>query len=209
MSDINRRFIVFDGVEGCGKSTQARLLAEALEAEGHQTVLTLEPGGTAVGEAVRHCLLNPAFEEMHELTEAFLFCADRAQHVLEVIRPALEAGKIVISDRYASSTMVYQGYAGGVGAEAIEVLNWYATRGLQPDLLIVLDLDPLVGLRRKRGDLADRIERKSVEFHRRVRDGFVEYAQSLGPRAVVLDADRDPVAVAQDVLALVLQAPAE
>jgi dTMP kinase len=204
MANINRQFIVFDGVEGCGKSTQARLLGEALEAQGFHVVLTLEPGGTAIGEAVRHCLLNPAFEEMHELTEAFLFCADRAQHVLEVIRPALEAGSVVISDRYASSTMVYQGYAGGIGAEAIEVLNWYATKGLQPDLLIVLDLDPIAGLRRKRGDLADRIERKSLDFHQRVREGFIEYAQKLGPRAVVLDADRDPVAVAQDVLELAL-----
>jgi dTMP kinase len=205
MADTNRRFIVFDGVEGCGKSTQARLLAEALEAQGQHVVLTLEPGGTAVGEAIRHCLLNPAFEEMHELTEAFLFCADRAQHVLEVIRPALEAGSTVISDRYASSTMVYQGFAGGIGPEAIEVLTWYATRGLQPDLLIVLDLDPLVGLRRKRGEMADRIERKSLDFHRRVREGFVQYAESLGQRAVVIDADRDPAAVTKDVLEIVLQ----
>lgn len=205
MTNTNRRFIVFDGVEGCGKSTQARLLGEALEAEGRRVVLTLEPGGTAIGEAVRHCLLNPAFDEMHELTEAFLFCADRAQHVLEVIQPALETGSIVICDRYASSTMVYQGYAGGLGAETVEMLNHAATGGLQPDLLVVLDLDPIVGLRRKRGDLADRIERKSLDFHRRVREGFIEYAQSLGDRAVVLDADRDPVAVAHDVLGLVLE----
>ncbi len=205
MTDTDRRFIVFDGVEGCGKSTQARLLGEALEAQGHRVMLTLEPGGTAVGEAVRHCLLNPAFEEMHELTEAFLFCADRAQHVLEVVRPALEAGQIVISDRYSSSTTVYQGYAGGVGAETVETLNRIATHGLQPDLLIVLDLDPMVGLRRKRGDLADRIERKSLDFHRRVREGFIAYAESLGPRAVILDADRDQVAIAHNVLELVLQ----
>lgn len=204
MTDTNPRFIVFDGVEGCGKSTQARLLGEALEAEGRRVVLTLEPGGTAIGEAVRHCLLNPAFEEMHELTEAFLFCADRAQHVLEVVEPALEAGSIVISDRYSSSTIVYQGLAGGLGAETVEMLNNVATRGLQPDLLVVLDLDPIVGLRRKRGDLADRIERKSLDFHRRVRDGFIDYAQSLGDRAVIVDADRDAVAIANDILGLVL-----
>jgi dTMP kinase len=205
MTDITPRFIVFDGVEGCGKSTQARLLGEALEQQGQRVVLTLEPGGTAVGEAIRHCLLNPAFEEMHELTEAFLFCADRAQHVLEVIRPALEAGSVVISDRYASSTIVYQGLAGGVGAETVEGLNHAATHGLQPDLLIVLDLDPLVGLRRKRGEMADRIERKSLDFHRRVRNGFIAYVESLGPRAIVLDADRDPAAIVRDVLELVRQ----
>ena len=204
MTDLLRRFIVFDGVEGCGKSTQSRLLAEALASRGQQVVQTLEPGGTAIGEAIRSCLLNPAFSEMHELTEAFLFCADRAQHVLEVVRPALEAGKIVISDRYASSTMVYQGFAGGLGAEAVEVLTWYATKGLQPDLLVILDLDPAEGLRRKRGDAADRIERKSLEFHQRVRDGFRQYAEHLGNRAVVIDADRPAEVVAAEVLELLL-----
>lgn len=202
MSDSGKRFIVFDGVEGCGKSTQARLLAEALNGRGERVVQTLEPGGTAIGEAIRALLLNPAFGEMHELTEAFLFCADRAQHVLEVVRPALEAGKTVISDRFASSTMVYQGYAGGLGAEAVEILTWYATRGLQPDLLVILDLDPAAGLRRKRGDAADRIERKSLEFHERVRAGFRVYAETLGGRAVVLDADRPAEVIAAEVLSL-------
>jgi dTMP kinase len=204
MTDLNHRFIVFDGVEGCGKSTQARLLTEALTARGEQVVQTLEPGGTPIGAAIRALLLDPNFSEMHDLTEAFLFCADRAQHVLEVIRPALQAGKVVVSDRFASSTMVYQGYAGGLGAEAVEVLTWYATRGLQPDLLIVLDLDPTEGLRRKTGDEADRIEQKSGDFHQRVREGFVQYAQSLGNRAVVLDADRPAQVVASEVLELVL-----
>ena len=204
MTDFSRRFIVFDGVEGCGKSTQSRLLAEALAAQGANVVQTLEPGGTAIGEAIRACLLNPSFSEMHELTEAFLFCADRAQHVLEVVRPALESGKVVISDRYASSTMVYQGFAGGLGAEAVEVLTWYATKGLQPDLLIILDIDPGEGLRRKRGDAADRIEQKSLEFHERVRDGFRQYAEHLGSRAIVLDADRPAEVIAAEVLELLL-----
>jgi len=201
---LQSHFIVFDGVEGCGKSTQARLLAEALEKEGYSVVLTLEPGGTAIGEAIRHCLLNPAFAEMHELTEAFLFCADRAQHVLQVIRPALEAGHIVISDRYASSTIVYQGLAGGLDPQMLETLNNIATGGLQPDLLIILDLDPLVGLRRKRGELPDRFEQKSLDFHLRVREGFLEYARSMGTRAVIVDADRAPSLVAQDIREIVL-----
>ena len=203
MSELTRRFIVFDGVEGCGKSTQARLLAEALREAGEQVVLTLEPGGTPVGQAVRQCLLDPAYPEMHELTEAFLFCADRAQHVLEVVRPALDRGQIVISDRYSSSTMVYQGYAGGLGPDAVEALNALATGGLQPDLLIVLDLDPLEGMRRKRGDVADRIEQKSEEYHQRVREGFVRYAESLGDRAVVLAADEAAEVVAAEVRRLV------
>jgi dTMP kinase len=204
MSDLSRRFIVFDGVEGCGKSTQARLLAEALQARGERVVQTLEPGGTAIGEAIRGLLLDPQFSEMHELTEAFLFCADRAQHVLEVIRPALEAGKVVVSDRYASSTMVYQGFAGGLGAEAVEVLTWYATKGTQPDLLVILDIDPAEGMRRKRGDEADRIEQKSGEFHQRVREGFVQYAEHQGNRAVVLDGDRPAEVIAAEVMELVL-----
>ena len=204
MTDLNQRFIVFDGVEGCGKSTQARLLGEALAARGQQVVQTLEPGGTAIGEAIRSLLLNPTFSEMHELTEAFLFCADRAQHVLEVIRPAVESGKIVISDRYASSTMVYQGFAGGLGAEAVEVLTWYATKGLQPDLLIILDIDPGEGVRRKVGDQADRIEQKSQDFHQRVRAGFRQYAEHLGSRAVVLDGDRPAEVIAAEVLGLIL-----
>lgn len=205
MTNLTRRFIVFDGVEGCGKSTQARLLAEALEQAGERVTLTLEPGGTAIGEAVRACLLNPGFGEMHELTEAFLFCADRAQHVLEVIRPGLERGGVVVSDRYASSTMVYQGYAGGLGTDTLRTLNNIATAGLQPDLLIILDLDPVAGMRRKRGDVADRIERKSVDFHERVRQGFVAYAQSLGERAVVLNGDQPVEDLAAQVLRLVAE----
>lgn len=197
------RFIVLDGVEGCGKSTQAQLLAAALEAEGVPVLLTHEPGGTAIGEAVRKLLLDPDFADMHELTETFLFCAARAQHCLEVIRPALHAGKVVICDRFASSTYVYQGYAGGIGPEAVTALNEVATAGLQPDLLVILDLDPTVGMRRKQGDAADRIERKSLSFHQAVREGFREYAAQLGDRAVVLDADLEAEVLAQRLLALV------
>lgn len=197
------RFIVLDGVEGCGKSTQAQLLAQALGSQGVPVVLTYEPGGTAVGEAVRGLLLDPAYADMHELTEAFLFCAARAQHVLEVVRPALEAGKVVICDRFASSTYVYQGYAGGVGAEVVTRLNDVATGGLQPDLLIILDVDPGVGRRRKQGDRADRIEQKPLDFHQAVREGFLDYAARLGDRAVVLDADLDPSVLAARILELV------
>ena len=199
------RFIVLDGVEGCGKSTQARLLAEALQAQGIPVVLTHEPGGTEVGEAIRELLLNPAFTDMHELTEAFLFCAARAQHMLEVIKPALDAGKVVICDRFASSTYVYQGYAGGLGGAAVAALNDLATSGVQPDLLLILDLDPEVGRRRKRGDQADRIESKSAAFHQAVREGFQDYAARAGDRALVLDADLDAAVLAARILDQVWQ----
>lgn len=197
------RFIVLDGVEGCGKSTQARLLTDGLIEQGVPVVLTHEPGGTAIGEAVRALLLDTAYDGMHELTETFLFCAARAQHVLETIRPALEAGKIVACDRFASSTYVYQGYAGGIGPTTVTALNDLATGGLQPDLVIILDLDPEVGRRRKRGYREDRIERKPLDFHQAVRDGFLDYAARLGDRAVVLDADLAPAALAERILAQV------
>lgn len=191
-------FLVLDGVEGCGKSTQVRLLAERLRAEGTPVVLTHEPGGTPVGERVRQLLLDPAFPEMTPLTEVMLFCASRAQHCAEVILPALQEGKVVVCDRFASSTAVYQGYAGGLGLDTILRVNEVATGGLEPDLLVVLDLDPAIGMRRKFGNEAasgDRIEEKSLAFHRKVREGFLEYARRFPGRAVVLSADATPEAI--------------
>ena len=197
-------FLVLDGVEGCGKSTQLRLLAEHLRSLGRDVVVTLEPGGTPVGQRVRELLLDPRYPEMTPLTEVLLFCASRAQHCHEVIRPALAAGKIVVCDRFASSTVVYQGYAGEVDPETIRRINDAATGGLEPDLLIILDLPPEAGLRRKFGDAAasgDRIEEKSLDFHRRVREGFLEYARHNGPFATVVDASADPAAVHRAILA--------
>jgi dTMP kinase len=191
-------FLVLDGVEGCGKSTQVRLLAERLRAEGTPVVLTHEPGGTPVGERVRQLLLDPAFPEMTPLTEVMLFCASRAQHCAEVILPALQEGKVVVCDRFASSTAVYQGFAGGLGLDTILRVNEVATGGLEPDLLVVLDLDPAIGMRRKFGNEAasgDRIEEKSLAFHRKVREGFLEYARRFPGRAVVLNAGDTPEAI--------------
>ena len=188
-------FIVLDGVEGCGKSTQIRLLADHLRAQGREVVVTVEPGGTPVGQRVRELLLDPQYPEMTPLTEVLLFCASRAQHCDEVIRPALNAGKVVVCDRFASSTIVYQGIAGDVGLAIVRAINAAATGGLEPDLLIVLDLDPAAGMRRKFGDAAasgDRIEEKSLEFHQRVRQGFLDYAAECGPRAVVIAALNPP-----------------
>lgn len=206
MSRIQKgRFIVLDGVEGCGKSTQAAQLAASLRGQSIPVVLTHEPGGTAIGEGVRSLLLDPAYGEMHEITETLLFCAARAQHMLEVIVPALDSGQTVICDRFTSSTVVYQGYAGGVGIETIHLLNDIATGGVQPDLLIILDIDPAEGMRRKHADRMDRIEGRPLEFHQRVREGFIRHAASLGQRAVVVDGDRAPQDIAADILALVAQ----
>jgi dTMP kinase len=192
---MNPLFIVLDGVEGCGKSTQVRLLAVRLEQESAHVVVTHEPGGTPVGEGVRALLLDPAYPEMTPLTEVMLFCASRAQHCAQVIVPALAAGKMVVCDRFASSTAVYQGYAGGLGMDAITRVNDVATAGLEPDLLIVLDLDPAVGMRRKFGEQAahgDRIEEKSAQFHQKVREGFLEYARLRPERSAVVSADAPP-----------------
>lgn len=192
---MNPLFIVLDGVEGCGKSTQVTLLARRLEQAGAHVVVTHEPGGTPVGERIRALLLDPAYPEMTPLTEVMLFCASRAQHCSEVIAPALAAGQMVVCDRYASSTAVYQGYAGGLGMETIARVNDVATGGLEPDLLVVLDLDPKEGMRRKFGEgaaHADRIEEKSAEFHQKVREGFLQYARLRPGHSVVVSADAPP-----------------
>jgi dTMP kinase len=190
---LKHRFIVLDGCEGAGKTTQLGRLAEALRAAGEHLLVTIEPGGTTIGNAVREILLSPNHAEMTPLTEIFLFCASRAQHCDEVIRPALEAGQIVLCDRFSASTFAYQGHAGGAGVELVERLDAEATRGLVPDMTIILDLPPEEGMRRKfghgpAGDTADRIERNQIEFHRNVREGFHEYARRYARRTAVLDA---------------------
>ena len=198
----SHRFIVLDGVEGCGKSTQAALLAQHLRQSGQEVVVTHEPGGTAAGEAIRTLLLDSDLD-MSALTEAFLFCASRAQHLQDTILPALEAGKVVVCDRFSSATAAYQGYAGGVGLDRFEELDRITTGGCKPDMTVVLDMDPAVG--RKRRELAaqgapDRIERKPDEYHRRVQEGFLEYARRLGPQGAVVNADRSVEEVHQAIL---------
>ncbi len=194
---LKYRFIVLDGVEGAGKSTQLDRIAHRLRASGEEVVLTLEPGGTPVGEAIRELLLAPEYPEMTPLTELFLFCASRAQHCDEVIRPALEAGKIVLCDRFTAATFAYQGHAGEAGEDLVVHLDEQATRGLAPDITIILDLPPEEGMRRKFGGgstvdaaTADRIERNRLEYHISVRAGFHRYAERYPDRTVIVDASR-------------------
>jgi len=196
---ISYRFIVLDGVEGCGKSTQVELLAQRLQQMGEDVVVTHEPGGTPVGEGIRSVLLHSSLE-MSTLTEAFLFCASRAQHMQEVIEPALAAGNIVVCDRFSSATAAYQGYAGDLGLELFEQLDEIATGGRQPDMTIILDIDPAVGRRRKQSAAPDRIERKDEAYHRQVREGFLEYARQLGCRAAIVSADGSPQQIHQAIL---------
>ncbi len=179
------RFIVFEGGEGAGKSTQSRALADYLEARGHQVRRTREPGGTPAAEAIREVLLDPANAGLDDRAEALLFAAARGDHAARVIRPALAAGDIVISDRYLDSSVAYQGVARGLGAEHVAELSLWATGGLVPDLTIVLDVDPLLGLARVVGP--DRLEAEPPEWHARVRQAFLDIASASPDRYLVLD----------------------
>ena len=166
-------FIVLEGPEGCGKTTHARLLCAALRARGVACTLTREPGGTQVAEMVRRIILSPKVR-VCPLAELLLYEAARAQHVVEVIRPSLDRGDVVVSDRFTDASLVYQGYGRGIPQRTIRRLNDIATGGLKPDLTIFLDVDPAIGLgrvaRRRRG--ADRMEREPLDFHRMIREGY-------------------------------------
>ena len=192
-------FIVFEGGEGAGKSTQMSALVRWLEARGEHVVTTREPGGTAIGGKIRDLLLDPEAAEMDPHAEALLYAADRAQHVNEVIKPALESGKVVVSDRFLDSSLAYQGLARGLGLEDIYRLSEWATGGLLPDVVFYLKLDPEEGLRRK-GGAPDRIEQEQDGFHSRVSTAYTELAARYPHRFVVLDASRTPSEVHREVV---------
>lgn len=194
-------FISFEGPDGSGKTTQARLLAEQLTDIGLKVVLTREPGGTPVGEEIRKLLLNPDFAEMTVACEALLYGAARAQLISSIIEPALERGEIVISDRYLDSGLVYQGLAGGEDPAKIIGINFWATGKLLPEITFLLDLEAEQGLERIRQEApasalgyrpGDRIERKGLDFHRRVREGFLQLAARDKQRFFVVPAEDKP-----------------
>lgn len=183
-------FITLEGIEGSGKSTQAKLLADWLVERGKEVVLLREPGSTRIGEKIREILLNKNYKEMTPLTELFLFLASRAQLVEEKIRPALERGICVILDRYTDSTLVYQGIAHGIDTSIIQQLNTIATGGLQPDITFLLDMDIQEGL--NKSGFKDRIEEKGFDFHRRVREGYLKLAQKHPERIFTVKVESDP-----------------
>ena len=189
----NGRLIVFEGPEGAGKSTQIARLAARLRAGGHDPVVTREPGGTPAGDRIRSVLLDPDLR-VDATTEFLLYAAARAQHVAEVIGPALADGRVVLSDRFAAASVAYQGYGRGLDLDWIHDVNARVTAGLRPDLIVLLDLEPSVGLTRvaARG-LPDRLEVAELAFHLRVRDGFAALAAAEPDRWRVFDA-REPAA---------------
>lgn len=207
-------FVTLEGIEGSGKSTQAAILAQSLRARGHNVIVTREPGGTRAGEFIRSIFLDSEVS-LQSAAELLLVLADRAQHVNEKLRVALENGHIVISDRYSDSTIAYQGYGRGLDLKLVRELNRFASSGLTPDLTIVLDCPPEIGLERtkQRAELAarahDRFEAEQLEFHRRVRDGFRTIARNEPARVVLLDSTREPGVVSADILQLVLERSAE
>lgn len=196
------RLIAFEGVEGSGKSTQLELLRRVLEGRGREVVVTREPGGTPAGERVRAVLLDPE-AELHPRAEALLFAAARAELVEAVIRPALERGAVVLCDRYLDSSLAYQGAGRGLGQSPVEEVNRFATGGLLPDLVVLLDLDPASGLRRRGGQL-DRIEAQDLGFHQRVRQAFRDLAAADPERFAVVDAAAPVPEVAARVQAAAL-----
>jgi len=181
-------FIVFEGGEGCGKSTQARALYKRVLESGILVVLSHEPGGTSLGKEARRYLKQTRESEISPLAELFLFAASRAQLVAEVIRPSLGRGVMVICDRYTDSTVAYQGYGRGLDLDAIQAVNTMVTQGLLPDLVILLDLPVEVGLARKRSVKQDRFEREDLAFHHRVREGYLKMAAADPQRWLVVDA---------------------
>ena len=197
-------FITLEGIEGSGKTTQIRHLKTYFESRGYRCLVTREPGGTPLGERLRDALLDVGGTMLAE-TELFLYLASRAEHTAEVIRPAIERGSIVISDRYADASVAYQGGGRRLGVDLVRSLNQVATGGVKPDVTFLLDLDPDEGLTRldgrASGGTRDRIERETIEFHQRVRDTYLAEAEREPERFVVIDAREDVDAIAAKMTA--------
>jgi dTMP kinase len=194
-------FITIEGMDGSGKTTQINLLKEFFEKQGKHVLVTREPGGTRISEAIREIILNIDYQEMDFITEALLYAASRAQHVAEYILPAIEKGDIVICDRFVDSSIVYQGMARGLGQEMVATINRFATRGLEPDVTFFLDLEHRQGMERKKNQQElDRLESEKEHFHQKVRDGYKQLAKDNQKRMIDVDAGQSIEDVHQSII---------
>lgn len=195
MEETTGVFVTFEGIEGCGKTTQISRLAETLRQKNFEIVVTREPGGCQISDRIRAILLDSNHDAMVPETELLLYTAARAQHIAQVIRPALEQGKIVLCDRFCDATLAYQGFGRHLDLEVINQLNQYACQGVSPDITLLLDLPVEDGLGRARSRNAqcvtldeDRFEQESLEFHQRIRDAYLQFSQQQSDRIKVIDA---------------------
>jgi dTMP kinase len=203
-------FITLEGIEGSGKTTQVRHIVEFLQSKGHACVATREPGGTRIGKQIRALLLDPESSDIDPMTELLLYTADRAQHVKQFVLPLLSAGKVVLCDRYYDATVVYQGYARGLDIGLIRNLHKLILKDLKPDITILLDLPPEVGLARAwkqinngtRTDIESRFEKETLAFHEKVRSGYLELARLEPERFRVVDASKSESQVQKEILGI-------
>lgn len=203
-------FIVFEGIEGSGKSTQAQKLSRHLHEIGRKSVLTKEPGGTPLSNRIRAILLDPAEDGMDPLTEFLLYAASRRQHVVDVIRPSVEHDAVVLCDRFTDATLAYQGFGRGLNLDRLREINHWVTDGLVPDLTVILDLAEDVGLGRARHrnremdlQLESRLEGEDLRFHRRVREGYLSLAEEAPERYALVSAEGDAEEVYQRVIEVI------
>jgi dTMP kinase len=201
-------FISFEGIEGSGKTTQAKHTVRFLQDKGHDCVITREPGGTRIGEKIRAILLDPLSKDMYPLTEFLLYTADRAQHIKEYILPLLSDGKIVLCDRYYDATMAYQGFARGLDIGLIEKIHKLLFENLKPDITLLLDLPPEIGLKRawkqinngNRISQETRFEEERLSFHKKVRAGYLELSRLEPERFRIIDASKDEHEVREEII---------
>lgn len=195
------KFITVEGTDGAGKSTQIELLVKYLQNNGFEVVVTREPGGTSISEKIREIILDVENSEMSDITEALLYAASRAQHISQKIKPAVEAGKVVICDRFVDSSIAYQGYARGLDMGLIEDVNMYAVDGMIPDATLFFDIKPEIGIARKKNvQSLDRIEKEALDFHYKVYNGYKELLDKYPQRIKRIDAEKDVEEVHKQVV---------
>ena len=196
-------FISLEGPDGSGKTTISKMIYEYFKSKGVDIYLTREPGGSEIGEKIRDIILDVNHNELSDETEALLYAASRAQHVNQLIRPKLDDNKVVISDRYLMSSLAYQGVGRGLGIEEVKAINYFGTGGLEPDLILFFNIDPLETLRRKLGHEPDRLELEGIKFHERVYEGYLKAKELYKEKVVIIDASHTIEEVRDEAISVI------